>query len=666
MSTGRKGAAAVCAIAAFAAGAGAVLTRRMSEEGGTEAAAAGAAAAAQARAGAERVLAARTQTLETEVRSAAAIPQLRAALSDGVDAATLLDLFESEDWWAPFRSRSAALVTDDRILAMRAERQMPHPGPSLLARAQEAGHASGAMMGARPSVVALVPMSGPRNAEPTFLMFASPIDLAELQAAVGVPLLLSDGHAAVASAGGGPAQQAVLAGLPGRESAGTVRDPNGSWLAAAAPLSPKLWLWTLHPIAAASGPPTLAVGLAAGAALLALCALVLGLVKRGAPSPVAIPLAEGASTERRRRGTLSYDTGEVAQRPTAMADQEGAAVPVPAPYSSPRLRTAQAGGGVAVAVAPARVEVTSSTFGRYRLLERLGEGGMAEIYTAVLHGAEGFRRVFVVKRLRPQVARNRAAVEQFIDEAKLGSTLVHPNIVPVFDFGKVGDEYFMAQEYVVGRDITRVLQRHMERMGRPMDERLVLYFAHEVLDALAYAHNQTDNAGAHLGLVHRDISPGNIMITARGEVKLFDFGIVKAEGRLSKTEVGVVKGNVSFMSPEQARGHAVDARSDLFSLGLVMYYALTNDALYPGESTFDQLMKAASGPRTEHLQRVQALPPVSASVLARALAVDPAHRYQNAAEFEAELVPHVTGAKAEAVNLMQRLFGPEFRRETTL
>jgi serine/threonine protein kinase len=407
----------------------------------------------------------------------------------------------------------------------------------------------------------------------------------------------------------------------------------------------------------------LPIGLGAGALLLALCAVGFWRSGRSVVVASAGSSAPGIETpERKRRGTLSYETDEIVNRPSSSPDNEVPLAPRPA-----TARVAAGGGGVAYPQAErARFDTSSSTFGRYRLLERLGEGGMAEIYTAVLHGAEGFRRVFVVKRLRPQVARNRAAVEQFIDEAKLGSTLVHPNIVPVFDFGKVGDEYFMAQEYIVGRDITRLLQRHMERVGRPLDERLVLYLVHEVLDALAYAHNQTDGEGRPLALVHRDISPGNIMITARGEVKLFDFGIVKAEGRVSKTEVGVVKGNVSFMSPEQARGLPVDGRSDLFSLGLVMYYALTNDALYPGDSTFDRLMKAASGPRTEHLQRVAQLPPLSASLLGRALATDPALRYQSAAEFEAELVPHITGARAEAVTLMQRLFGPEFRREMAI
>jgi serine/threonine-protein kinase len=301
------------------------------------------------------------------------------------------------------------------------------------------------------------------------------------------------------------------------------------------------------------------------------------------------------------------------------------------------------------------------TFGRYHLLRRIDGGGMADIYAASLHGAEGFRRLVVIKRLRPELTHNRTAVEQFIDEAKLGSSLVHPNIVPVFDFGKLGDEYFMAQEYIVGRDVARLLQRQLERTGRPLDERLMLYVAQEVLDALAYAHTQTDAQGTPLGLVHRDVSPGNIMLTARGEVKLFDFGIVKAIGRLAKSEEGVVKGNIAFMSPEQARSEPVDARSDLFSLGLVIYNGLTNERLYrDDDGSFEQLRRAGVGPTSEQLARLDRFP-FAGPILRRALAVDPARRYPSAVEFAAALVPHTAGAKAEAAALMQRLFGDELR-----
>ena len=237
---------------------------------------------------------------------------------------------------------------------------------------------------------------------------------------------------------------------------------------------------------------------------------------------------------RKRRGTQPYEQAEeISHRPTEMS--KGGTPP--GFGATPAWSGGIAGRAVELAEAypeRARVETGSSTFGRYRLLERLGEGGMAELYTAVLHGAEGFRRVYVVKRLRPQVARNRAAVEQFIDEAKLGSTLVHSNIVPVFDFGKVGDEYFLAQEYIIGRDVGKVLNRHMETFGRPLTERLVaVHRARGAGGAGLRALTGPTRTGVRIGLVHRDISPGNIMITARGEVKLFDFGIVKGEERVS-------------------------------------------------------------------------------------------------------------------------------------
>ena len=679
----RKTAALLCAAAAIAAAGAAVLARRSQ-------AAAAAAAVEKDAAEAKRVL----QTVETaidglkrgleiEVKGAGAIPQLQSALEDGVDAATILDLFDSEDWWAPFRARGAALVAGGRVLAARSEKgekKLPLPEAKMLERAQTAGVASGVLVGDAAIVAAVVPVGASRKGEPTFLMLAQPLDAAALTKVTGVPILLSDGARAV-SVAGNAGQQATLARLVGKESGGDARDPDGGWVALPTSAAARLWIWVLHVTARPPGNDSLPVLLSVAAIVLGLAALILWRTGRRADGQmtttdpggvsnvrvVGSPRLGAAAGEAQRRGTKPYKTGnDLGHRPTEVA----ASGSLPA-SGAVAAWTSGIAGRAAEAVAEAypdraRIDTGSSTFGRYRLLERLGEGGMAEIYTAVLHGAEGFRRLFVVKRLRPHIARNRAAVEQFIDEAKLGSSLVHSNIVPVFDFGKVNDEYFLAQEYIVGRDLGRLLERHVERTGRPLPERLALYIVYEVLEALAYAHTRTDPAGNPLGLVHRDISPGNVMVTQRGEVKLFDFGIVKAEGRVSKTDVGVVKGNVSFMSPEQARGLAVDARSDLFSLGLVLYYALTNEQLYPGESTFDQLMKAATGPKTEHLRRLADLPPVSTAVLARALVVDPVSRFQSATEFAAAIAPHIAGAKGEAATLVQQLFGDEFKRENAM
>src|SRR5262249_36876671 len=157
--------------------------------------------------------------------------------------------------------------------------------------------------------------------------------------------------------------------------------------------------------------------------------------------------------------------------------------------------------------------------------------------------------------------------------------------------------------------------------------------------------------------------PSNILVSARGEVKLFDFGIVKAEGRVTKTQHGVVKGNVSFMSPEQARGTEIDARADLFSLGLVMFYCLTGEVLYHGNTTYELLVKAATGPGPDELARIAALPAPCAELLERALQFHPAARYGSAAEFAAAVAPHVTGGSAEAARLMRTLFADDFKKE---
>jgi len=288
---------------------------------------------------------------------------------------------------------------------------------------------------------------------------------------------------------------------------------------------------------------------------------------------------------------------------------------------------------------------------------------MAQVYTAVTYGAEGFRRTFVVKRLRAELAREPAVVAQFVDEANLGSTLVHSNIIPVFDFGKVGDEYFLAQEYILGRDLGRLAVRAIEKQQRALPPTTVLYAAAETLRALEYAHTKLGEGGRPMGIVHRDVSPSNILVSARGEVKLFDFGIVKAEGRVTKTQHGVVKGNVSFMSPEQARGINIDGRADLFSLGLVIFYCLTGETLYKGSTTYELLVKAATGPGDEELARIAALPAPCADIVRKALEVDPTKRYQTATEFGAALAPHVAGGAAEAGSLMTTLFADDFRAE---
>ena len=270
---------------------------------------------------------------------------------------------------------------------------------------------------------------------------------------------------------------------------------------------------------------------------------------------------------------------------------------------------AGAGGPVAVAAATALAAEGGQQFGRYRLLERIGEGGMAEVFTAVLSGAEGFERLVVIKRLKPHLALNPDAVSQFIDEAKLGSVLTHSNIVTVSDFGKVGDGYYLAagirRRPHAGADrdaLPREIRPHAARRDR-LSRR-----ARGAGRASPTRTSALDAQGRPLGIVHRDVSPTNIMVSFEGEVKLLDFGIVKATERVSKTREGNVKGNVGYMSPEQARGLDVTSRSDLFSLGLVMFELLSGEPFYQGGGAGEILYQAATGPTVDHLARIAKLP----------------------------------------------------------
>jgi serine/threonine protein kinase len=348
----------------------------------------------------------------------------------------------------------------------------------------------------------------------------------------------------------------------------------------------------------------------------------------------------------------------------AVRDVRGTSLPIsaqPPTTVNDRAPGAAAVGGAAVAARNEQVG-GGTVLGRYKLLERIGEGGMAEIFIAAAHGAEGFVRNFVVKRMHPHMARNREAVSQFIDEARLQSVLVHSNIVPVFDFGRAGEEYFLALEYIHGRDLEALVRRHVETYGRSLSVPAAFYIMHEVLEALAYAHGRADAEGKTMGIVHRDVAPGNVLVSMRGEVKLSDFGIAKSAARMSKTEVGMIKGNVSFMAPEQARGEPVDHRTDLFSAAVVLYYCLTAQFLYREGTLFSGLARAAIGPTLSEFTQMDQIPPLAADVLRKGLSLDPAKRYQNAREFARDLAGHFTAGRSELADLMGTLF-PELARE---
>lgn len=300
---------------------------------------------------------------------------------------------------------------------------------------------------------------------------------------------------------------------------------------------------------------------------------------------------------------------------------------------------------------------------RYEVIAPLGEGGMARVSVAQVRGAEGFRRLFVVKRLRQEVSDNQEIVNQFVDEARLGASLVHSNIIPVFDFGRDAQGYFLAQEYILGRDVAAVVTASVNARQAALEPKVVCWLAAEALKALGYAHTKSDDQGRPMRLVHRDVSPNNLMVTARGELKLLDFGIVKSDQRLTKTQPGMVKGNLFYMSPEQARGLEVDERADLFSLGLVLYFAATAQHLYDGQTQYELMTRAAAGLTDADRRKVQELPAPLRDFVARLLANEPAQRFASAEE-AAAAVPGPQATAAEVESLIQSLLGAELRAET--
>jgi hypothetical protein len=295
---------------------------------------------------------------------------------------------------------------------------------------------------------------------------------------------------------------------------------------------------------------------------------------------------------------------------------------------------------------------------RYEVVAPLGEGGMAKVSIAVVRGAEGFKRTFVLKRLKADHQGNQELVNQFIDEARLGASLVHSNVVPVFDFGRDADGYYLAQEYILGRSVDALLQASVDQRGRPLEPAVVIAIAQETLKALSYAHSRTNDAGQPMGLVHRDVSPSNVMVSQRGEVKLLDFGIVKSNDRVTQTQAGVVKGNLYYMSPEQARALVVDGRSDLFSLGMVMATALLGTTLYTGNSMYELMTRAAVGPTADDLERIRAGCGPLSTFLLKALSLDPNGRFIDANAMAQALSTVGPAASAQELErLMTELVG---------
>jgi len=276
--------------------------------------------------------------------------------------------------------------------------------------------------------------------------------------------------------------------------------------------------------------------------------------------------------------------------------------------------------------------VEGRTIGRYRVLKHVATGGMAEIYLAHYDDERGVRREAVVKVILRERARDRKFVQMFLDEARVSSTFIHPNIAQLFEVGRDADTYFYAMEYVAGDNVRALIERSLRaRMYMPLP--VTLAIGTRVAAALHYAHERSSSSGEKLNAVHRDVTPSNIMLGFDGAVKLLDFGIARADSRAQMTQSGTVKGKFAYMSPEQCKGVGVDRRTDVFALGIVLYELSTQRRAFRAESDFETMERILRGDLVPPHRIHADYPRELEAILMRALALDPAERYQTAADF---------------------------------
>ena len=308
-------------------------------------------------------------------------------------------------------------------------------------------------------------------------------------------------------------------------------------------------------------------------------------------------------------------------------------------------------------------------FGRYLLVERLSRGGMGEIFLA-RHGLSGFEKAIVIKKVLPHLAADSEFITRFIDEAKVAIHLQHANVAQVFEVGRAGDEYFLALEYISGSDL-RAMMALLASRGQAVPIELALFIAREVASGLAYAHRRTDAGGAHLALVHCDISPPNVMLSFDGEVKIIDFGIARSRRRLTETNPDRGFGKFGYLAPEQLlKGFEVDQRTDVYALGVVLYEMLTGRHMFELGKNPDYRLLARQVVRGEH-----ALPSVAGPhlapydpLVARALRPNAAERYQTAAEFR-DAIQRALVTVAPTINpdhlagFMRQLLGDDLARQ---
>ena len=306
-------------------------------------------------------------------------------------------------------------------------------------------------------------------------------------------------------------------------------------------------------------------------------------------------------------------------------------------------------------------------FGKYRLLYRIAVGGMAEIFVAQQEGMQGFSRKIVIKRIRPNLSSKETFVNMFLNEAKLAAQLNHSNIGQIYDLGRIGNSFFIAMEYVRGRDM-RAVVRKAERRSIPFPLEYCLLVASEVLEGLYYAHRKKDDNGNPLNVVHRDVTPENVILSFDGEVKLLDFGIAKAENMTSDTRAGEIKGKLGYMSPEQIKGKNLDQRSDIFSLGVVLYEWVTGHRLFGQGDDAEVLRNVVEGKIYPPSYFKDDLPEPVEALIMKALQRNRQERYQSAWEMQFDINQFMSKlafnpSNIHLSNFLRQLFSEEIRKE---
>jgi serine/threonine-protein kinase len=272
---------------------------------------------------------------------------------------------------------------------------------------------------------------------------------------------------------------------------------------------------------------------------------------------------------------------------------------------------------------------------RYRVLKRLASGGMAEVFVAESAGIEGFRKQVAIKRVLPQLSKKEQFIAMFLDEARLSAHLSHSNVVSVFDIGVGDGTYFIVMEYVDGADLKAVMD-YTKKLGRPVPVEVAVYVATRICQGLAYAH-ELKSDGKPLQIIHRDITPANVLITRYGEVKIVDFGLAKASSQLAASDAGVIKGKFGYLAPETVMEKPVDQRVDVFAVGIILWEMLAGKRLFLGDTDFAtvRLVRDAVIPSLPQVNR--AVTTELDAIVKRALAREPDARYQTAHELGHDL-----------------------------